>query len=198
MTPFEAYKMYSAISMHFTTDYDYFKYNGKTRVSESTFDTRRDKYMFHKLSKHEDPLTFLVANFAEGKKIWVGDLFNIKSEQNYADFLKRQQSLTYLFECDINNLMDDFDENFRVPEGDYPHLLKLLNRKKVSKETFIIIQDCVRFFAAWNKKISDTVLWPMIALNCKKLYPFLVYEKYKYCTILKNKFEDGNTPQHTS
>jgi hypothetical protein len=198
MNAFEAYQLYNAISMHFTTDYDFFKYNGKTRVSESTFDARRDKYMFHKLSKHEDPLTFLVANFSEGKKVWVGDLFSNDKEIVYNEFLRRQQSLTYLFQCDIDNLMDDFEENFRVPNGDYPHLLKLLNRKKVSKETFIILQDCIRFFGTWNKQINDTVLWPSIAMNCKKLYPFLKYEKDKYNAILKNKIKDGHTSQHTS
>jgi hypothetical protein len=188
MTPFEAYKLYNAVSMHFTTDYDFFKYHGKTRAAESTFETRKDKYMFYKLSKHEDPLTFLVANFAEGKKLWVGDLFSTDKQMTYNEYLRRQQSLTYLFECDIDNLMDDFEENFRVPAGDYPHLLKLLNRKKISKESFIIIQDCVRFFGAWNKQITDTVLWPSIAMNCKKLYPFMNYEKDKYCRLLQKKF----------
>ena len=36
MTAFESYKMYVAVKLHFTTDsYDYFKFNGKTRVSEA-------------------------------------------------------------------------------------------------------------------------------------------------------------------
>jgi hypothetical protein len=196
ITPFEAYKIFNAIQMHFTTDYDYFKYNGKTRVSESTFESRKDKYMFYKLSKHEDPITFLVANFAEGKKLWIGDLFSIEKEYVYNDYLRRQQSLTYLFESDIDNLQDDFDENFKVPEGSYPHLLNLLIRKKIMKETFIIIQDSVKFFSSWNKQINDTVLWPQVAMNCKKLYPFLKYDKDKYITILKNKFKDSKIKQY--
>jgi len=190
MTPFEAYKLYNAISMHFTTEsYDYFKYNGKVRADEITFESRKDKYMFYKLSKHQDPITFLVANFAEGKKVWVGDLFGLDKDVAYNEFLRRKQSLTYIFENDIDNLLENFDKNFEVPDdGDYPHLLRLLTRKKITKESFIIINDCVRFFGSWNKKITDPVLWPQIALNCKKLYPFLQYEKDKYCTILRNKF----------
>jgi len=189
MTPFEAYKLYNAISMHFTTEsYDYFKYNGKVRADEHTFETRKDKYMFYKLSKHPDPITFLVANFAEGKKIWVGDLFSKDKDMAYNEFLRRKQSLTYTFETDIDNLLEDFDKNFEVPEGGYPHLLNLLVRKKIARETFIIIQDCVRFFGKWNTQITDPVLWPQIALNCKKLYPFLEYEKDKYYKILRNKF----------
>lgn len=197
MTPFEAYKLFNAISMHFTSDYDYFKYNGKMRASESTFESRKDKYMFYKLSKHEDPLTFLVANFADGKKLWVGDLFGVDRQLAYNEYLRRKQSLTYLFSCDIDNLLEDFDENFRVPDGGYPHLLNLLVRKKIMKESFIIIQDCVRFFASWNKQITDPVLWPQVAMSCRKLYPFMSYERDKYCAILRNKFKD-NTSKNTT
>ena len=42
MTAFESYKMYVALKLHFTTDsYDYFKFNGKTRVSETNFEKKR-------------------------------------------------------------------------------------------------------------------------------------------------------------
>jgi len=189
-TPFESYKLFNAIKMHFTTNsYDYFKYHGKIKADEISFESRKDKYMFYKLSKHEDPLMFLVANFAEGKKLWVGDLFDTDKQMTYNEFLRRKQSLTYIFETDIDNLLEDFDKNFEVPlDGDYPHLLKLLTRKKITKETFIIINDCVRFFGSWNKRIVDPVLWPQIALNCKKLYPFLEYDKDKYCGSLRKKF----------
>ena len=41
MTAFESYKMYVALKLHFTTDsYDYFKFNGKTRVSETNFEEK--------------------------------------------------------------------------------------------------------------------------------------------------------------
>lgn len=189
MTPFDSYKLYTAIKNHFTTEsYDFFKYNGKVRASETSFETRKDKYMFYKLSKHRDPLTFLVANFSENQKLWVGDLFGNDNQNRYNEFLKRRESLTYLFENDLSSLLEDFDKNFEVPEGSYPHLLNLLVRKKINKETFIIIQDCVRFFSKWNKEINDPVLWPTIALNCKKLHPFLQYEKDKYCSIMRDKF----------
>lgn len=189
MTPFEAFKLYTAIKNHFTTDsYDFFKYNGKVKVSEHTFETRKDKYMFYKLSKHENPLAFLVANFSENRKLWVGDLFDLDRQAVYNEYLRRKQSLTYIFESDIDNLLENFDGNFEVPPGSYPYLLNLLIRKKISKETFIIINDCVRFFGRWNKQIQDPILWPQIALNCKKLHPFMEYDKDKYCKILRNKF----------
>lgn len=188
-TPLDAFKLYTAIKNHFSTEsYDYFKYNGKTRVTEHTLDTRKDKYMFYKLSKHADPKTFLVANLSVDPNLWVGNMFSKECEKHYTDFLKRKQSLTYIFKEEIDTLLDDFDKNFEVPANGYPHLLNLLVRKKVSMETFIIMQDCVRFFSRWNKQIQDPVQWPKISLKCRKLHPFLEYEKDKYCQILRSKF----------
>ena len=128
--------------------------SGKVRATEHSFETRKDKYMFYKLSKHEDPLNFLVANFSESQKVWVGDLFGLDQQLKYNEFLRRKQTLQYTFENDIDNLLENFDSNFEVTPGDYPYLLTLLTRKKISKETFIIIQDCVRFFKKWNKEIK--------------------------------------------
>jgi hypothetical protein len=189
MTPFEAYQLYVSIKQHFTMpSYDFFKYNGKVRVRLESFESRKDKYQFYKLSKKKDPLQFLVANLSEEPNVWIGDLMNPEKELIYNSYLKRKESMTYIFKNDIENLLEDFDQNFKVDEGDYPYLLKLLIRKKITKETFIIINDCVSFFGSWNKNIHDPVLWPTISMNCKKLYPFLNIEKDKYCKILREKF----------
>lgn len=189
MSPFEAYKLYLAVKQHFTTpSYDFFKYHGKVRATETSFQTRRDKYMFYKLSKRDDPLHYLVSILSQEPNIWVGDLFDPKYEEMYKTFLKNRESLTYIFKNDIDNLLENFDANFEVPPGDYPYLLKLYTRKKINKETFIIIQDCVRFFSKWNKEITDPVLWPQISLNCKKFWPFMQYDKDKYCALLREHF----------
>ena len=51
MTGFEVYKMYLALKQHFTKqDYDYFKYRGKVRANEKSFEQRRDRYFFKKLA----------------------------------------------------------------------------------------------------------------------------------------------------
>lgn len=189
MNPFEAFKLYTAVKNHFTVEsYDFFKYNGKVRASQHTFETRKDKYMFYKLSKREDALQYLVSNLSEHPSLWVGELFDPKHEAVYNNFVKRQESLSYIFENDIDKMLENFDDNFKVEEGDYPYLLKLLITGKITKETFIIVNDCVRFAGKWNKQINDPVLWPKIALNCKKLYPFLRYNKAKYCDVLRKKF----------
>jgi hypothetical protein len=189
MSPFESYRTFLAVKNHFTTDsYDYIKYNGKIGASQSSFETRKDKYQFYKLSKHKDPLKYLVANFVDGDLKWVGDLFNDESEKVYAEWLKRQQSLTYIFEQDLNKLLTDFDDNVIVKNGQHPYLLKQYLRRQVSIETIVILNDILGFFGHWNKKIEDSVLWPSIYKKLSKYKPFFHYDAFKCRKILKDKF----------
>ena len=51
MDPFDSYKLYNALKLHFESDYDAIKYNYTTRVNASSFFKRRDKYFFAKLAK---------------------------------------------------------------------------------------------------------------------------------------------------
>ena len=114
MNPYDAYKMYLALKMHFTQDkYDYIKYNGSVRANPQSFDTRKDKFFFYKLSKKEDLLNYYVSNMLEKPDIWAGDLLNEKAENVYADWQKRQQSLTYHFGIQTAALFPDFNDWLR-------------------------------------------------------------------------------------
>ena len=188
MTPYETYQKFLAFKMHFTTNYNYVKYQGKVRANPKSFDMRPDKYQFLKLSKHKDVEHFIIANFVDNKVQWVGDLVSDKADACYDEWIKRQQSLTYNFTSDLNKLLTLFDKNLIVENGQHPPLLKLYMRKEISIETLIILNDIVGFFPHWNKKIDDSFLWPSVYTKCLKYKPFLHYDMQKYKTILKNKF----------
>ena len=189
MSPFEAYQLFQALKMHFTKPaYDFFKYNGKVNANATAFDTRKDKYQYHKLSKHKDPVKYLVSNLISSKVSWVGDLFTNEAEENYTTWLKRQQSLTYIFTQDLEKLCTNFNDNFKVDNGQHPLLLKLYRQGEVSIETVIILNDIVGFFPHWNKHIQDNVLWPDLYTKLVKYKPFFNYDAFKCREILKNKF----------
>lgn len=190
MDGYAAYQKYIAIKNHFTKEtYDYFKYNGKANIKQATFEARKDKFMFHKLAKKKDIEGFLVSNFIERESTWVKDLLNIEADQIYSEWIKRQQSLTYIFEQDIEKLDEDFNKNIQVKDNEYPHLLKLFMRKQISIETMIIINSIVGFFQYWNKQIIDPVIWPSIYMKCTKYSPFLKFDKQKYKDLLIFKFK---------
>lgn len=187
MTPFEAYKLFLAVKMHFTQpQYDFFKYNGKVNATLDSFNRRRDKYHFAKLAKHKDALGYLVSQYITGNFTgWAGDLFTDEAERIYIQFLARQQSITYNFQSELQQLEDGFISKFKVKDGQHPEALVLFRRGYISIETFTILNDVLNFFQLWDTRIDDTVLWPSIRERCLKYRPFLHYDRAKIKSIIR-------------
>ena len=187
MTPYEAYKLFLAVKMHFTQpNYDFFKYNGKVNANLDAFNRRRDKYHFAKLAKHKDPMGYLVAQYTAGNFTgWAGDLFVEETERIYTQYLARQQSITYNFQTDLEKLEEGFISKFKVKDGQHPEALVMYRRGNITIETFTILNNQLHFFQLWDIRIDDTVLWPSIRERCLKYRPFLHYDTVKIKSILR-------------
>jgi hypothetical protein len=190
-TGFETYKLYHALKLHFTGSYDYFKYNGKSKVSYTNFTSSSGKYQFVKLSRKynlEEMKDFLVANFIEGKGDWIGDLLS-EGDDRYLKWQKRIQSLTYTFTNDIQHILETYADNreapFKVFKGQQPDLLGLVLRGKVALETLCILDDILNFLPRWKKEITDDIIWPTHYRLFIKYKPFIEYDKEKFKNILK-------------
>jgi hypothetical protein len=193
---YAAFAMYNSLKLHFTSkSYDYFKYHGKTNVSSVTFLKNKSKYQFYKLARKynlDELKDFYIANFLEGDK-WVGEIANADGEEVYKKWQKTQQSLTYTFENDIMYLLSNGgspDEMLEVKPNSYPVLMHLVQLKQVSLETLCILNDIMKFFPMWDKKIDDDIVWPDFKMKCEKYTPFLNYDKVKFKAILKEKIKE--------
>lgn len=190
---YDAFALYHALKLHFTTKYDFVKYGGKCNVSKDSFMLRKDKYFFYKLSRKyskEELFGFYVSNFLENPKIWVGNLLAEDCDSIYKVWMKTQQSLSYIFEQDLNKLFDmveNPDELLRVVDGQYPLLYTLYKQDDIKLETVIILNDIMNFIPMWSKKIDDDVIFPDFVLACSKYVPFINYDKAKMIGILKSK-----------
>ena len=187
-----AFAMFNAIKLHFTTDsYDYFRYHGKSGITADKFSIRKDKYSFYKLSRKyrlEDLKNFYVSNLLEKDVNWIGDINNLDGEETYKKWQKRTQSLTYRFEQDIIGLLNDTqspNQMLMVEDGQYPVLLKEVMHNTIAVETLVILNDIMNFFPMWDKKISDTIVWPSIKRKFVKYAPFINYDRDKFKSILK-------------
>jgi hypothetical protein len=180
---------YLALKRHFTTEYDYFKYNGKVKASQQSFENRKDKFQFYKLSKRKDAKEFILANMIFDPTLWIGDLLdNEKAEEVYNEWARKQQTLSYVFKNDLNELNDDFNSNLLVPDGQHPRLLQLYNMRRINIETLVIIDDMVHNFSYWERKIADPIIFPSINKFVGKVRPFIRYDKSKMKAILLDKF----------
>lgn len=186
MTPFEAYKLYLALRMHFTQPkFDYFKYNGKVNADINSFNTRRDKFQFAKLAKHRDPQSLIVSNYLTATPKWVGDFLTDESEQHFTDWQRRKESLSYIVSQDLKKLEDDFISFFKVKDGQHPKLLTMYKQGKITIETLTILNDILHFFPIWDKRINDPIIWPNIRDKVIKYRPFLHYDRSKFKPIIK-------------
>lgn len=186
MTPFEAYKLYLALRMHFTQPkFDYFKYNGKVNADINSFNTRRDKFQFAKLAKHRDPQSLIVSNYLTATPKWVGDFLTDESEQHFTDWQRRKESLSYIVSQDLKKLEDDFISFFKVKDGQHPKLLTMYKQGKITIETLTILNDILHFFPIWDIRINDPIIWPNIRDKVIKYRPFLQYDRTKFKPIIK-------------
>ena len=196
-TGFAAYAIYNAIHLHFSSkSYDYFKYNGKTNVSKDTFIKRKDKYYFHKLSRKyslEELVYFYVSNFVDRGVKWVGDITGESGEETYTKWKKRNQSLTYIFDQDVDYILNQVkkpDELLVVNSGNYPKLLDIAMQGSIEVESLCILNDLMHFVPMWNTKVSDDILWPEWKRKVEKYTPFINYDKVKFKNFLKKKLSE--------
>jgi len=187
---FDAYCLYLAINNHFNTEsYDFFKYNGKVPVKLPAFLKRNDKYHFAKLAReHRDELRdFLVANLSI-QKYYVKNLLDNECVDNYKQFKKRKQKLTYKITEDMRYLYDKYDTLdtiLEVQNGQHSVILREFLGNNICPETFIAFDNMFGIFGDYDELIQEQFIWPKTKNKLVKLKPFIEYEKEKLRTVMK-------------
>lgn len=185
MTPFECYCDYVALRNHFNQEsYDYIKYNGKVRLTFKNFESRKDKFFFEKLSKHENPHALLLSNFIRNKKLWIRDLaFSEECEKNYKEWLKRKQSFTYLFKQDLSKLETNFNDNFLIIEHEHPPLLRKYLSGDISLETLCLLLELTGAVKQWSQKLEYDIVWNETKQIVNKYTPFIDIDRKRVKNI---------------
>ena len=196
VTPFETYQTYLSMKSHFTNKrYDFFKYGGKSRATMTSFNKRKDKYWFEKTSRKysdQEITDFLLANFVTTntpQNLWIGEIIN-SGERTYADWMRRQQSLTYLFKEQSKELLyeNELEQIFNCSKG-HPPILKKYLGGELNLETLTIYEKIFSFRKNFDKKLVDPV-WETVSLKIKKYLPFLNINVFQYKQILKGLIDE--------
>ena len=201
MNAYEVYRMYVALKLHFTSEsYDYFKFNGKVKTTESKFNVRKDRYFFQKLcNKYNGDMVrdYFVSNFVYDVNSWVGSITRDRGERIYSEWKKKQDSISYLIVNEIDYLLDqveNFDSLFECKQNQHPIILKKYLSKKISLETLIVLDDILNFVNRFDRQISEKLLWPKIKMSMIKYKPFMRCDYKKFKSILKEKVLDRFAP----
>ena len=195
MTDYEAYQNYLAMKLHFGSDYDFHKYNGKVSATLESFEKRKDKHHFIRLSKiykDEELTKFFVSNFVVTKNLWVGNATSPEGRSNYIAWKTKIQSLPYVFENEVEAMFDEnetFNDIFNVEDGQHPPIVRHVFGNEVSLETFVVLDSILNFSPKFNEKIEESVIWPELYSMVNNYAPFVVVNKQKYVDILKKQVE---------
>ena len=192
VTPFETYRTYLSMKSHFTNPkYDFIKYGGKSRATMTSFNKRKDKYWFEKTSRKysdQEVIDFLLSNFVNAtnpQNLWIGEIIN-SGERTYAEWKMRQQSLTYMFTEQSENLLseNDLEKVFNCSKG-HPIVLKKYLGGEISLETLSILEKVFSFKGKFDKKLKDPV-WETVSMKLKKYLPFLNINVFQFKKILRD------------
>lgn len=194
MEPFEVYRYYLALRLHFTTDkYDAIKQQGRVRASKQAFFKRNDLLAIRRVAEtysDKEVVDFLVSNFVSGDR-W-GGVFDIEAKERYTDWKRRIESLTYTFQKEVSKIQlacDKAGVNFTYAltsvKKQHPYIIKMYSRGDVSIETLVILNQLTSYVSELDKELADDLMWPDMSRIIKKYTPFLGIKKEKYDRILR-------------
>jgi hypothetical protein len=133
-------------------------------------------------------LDYFLSNFLAAdnpQNVWIGEIIN-SGEETYREWMKRQQSLSYLFKEQSEELFSQIklEDALSCSKGHPPVLKKFLSGK-ISLETLVIYDKIFLFGKKFDKKLLDPV-WETVSLKIKKYTPFLNIDVFHYKKILRS------------
>lgn len=176
MTAYEAYCIFTACRLHFTSDsYDCFKYHFKTPSTPERFDKRHDKYSFSKLGKQysqEQLILLLGDTFFESPTIWVQEVLRPPQYQQHLLHQAFRDAFAHRFEEEFRSIITPNPNDLLLCTVGYPPLLVHYWQKRISIETLLALNSVMKFFPSWDRQIRDPIVWKTFYKQARKYQPF--------------------------
>jgi|TARA_R100000030_G_scaffold65878_2_gene50180 hypothetical protein len=139
--------------------------------------------------KSDDEIkAYFVANFiqcTDPSKLWIGEII-ASGEENYTNWQKRIQSLTYMFKTESEVFLSgNFDSMFECKKNQHPDILKKHLQNAITIETMVILDIILGYTKRFDKKMESDPVWETVSTKIKKYKPFLNINENKCKQILK-------------
>lgn len=170
---YEVYIMYLALQRHFSTNYDYFLYNGKVKASSDAYSARNDIFSFEKLTKiirKEDREDFFVAHFLDNPKEWIRNMSKSKMEEYRAKF----RMFPIKFKEDLQFIELNGPSAMIACEADkIPLIHRSCINGTISLETICVLDDIFPYLEKHEQTVTVPFVWPDYINKVKKYKPFV-------------------------
>ena len=204
---FSAWTVYRGIYAHFIGNYDYFKYYGKgkwnnldsmerffSKNETENFSMQRNIFRhIGKIYQSESELIFYyLSQFTSGIKyptLFDDDIYDeYKDRMNNFDF-HIQRDIEEVKKC-MKEYNKSFDEIFITKSMNHPYILKLGLSKRISLETFAVLDMILNFIPQIDSYLKDPIWkdYKKLVLNYK---PFLEVDITKMRKIIMDVLMKG-------
>lgn len=187
----DAYKIYTALRLHFTTD-NYDIRSGITPKKpkagvKANFKKKLETLMKQYNYNQEDYIGYLVANFINGNE-W--GIFEPAGHDIYVEWKRIQESMTYNFTQDVQYLQEvvQVKEDLWDCSAGHPIILKAYCGKKCRLETLVILNKLYRFSSEVDERLVLDPVWNSVSRAIHKYSPFVKIDKEKFSMITLKAF----------
>lgn len=201
-----AYTWYISLKTHFTSEkYDILK-NGIISVTQAQYDKKGGvKYAMERMARkysESDLCQYFIANFISGDKY--GGVFSGSGQDIYLDWMRRKESLSYLYEQDLKTLLDMKTDDLPVlnnqisnpivflwtPLSGHPTILRAYLGKHVMLETLVILEQLYKYKARLDESLAYDPVWKDTSKILRKAIPFIDIEPSTFRDITERIFPD--------
>jgi len=159
-SPFDSYRLYMAIKLHFSGSYDAIKYQFKTSAAKSsTFEAHKNRFFFERVARRyptqDQTIAYYVWNVIDGND-WIGSMKETPVEQKRAYL----ESYSYNIKSEIEAMKNkgSFDSLLFPYNGLQPKIFDLVDDGSISLETVTVINTIVNFVDSCNSKSIEDAL----------------------------------------
>lgn len=181
MDGYEVCKKYLSVKFHFTQEqFDATKYKNPKYTYEN-YEKRNDRKFFEYVGRKfrdKEMKSFFISNMVEGEKYIIDMVDDLEhSVSTYNRWKGRMERLSYVFKDDNKNikaLLDakelKFDDLFTTDEHKFPILSRLAMEKKITYETYVIMDMVLNFSGRFDKiYLGDrNHIWNDFSLRMRK------------------------------
>lgn len=170
---YETYILYLALQKHFSSNYDFFKYNGKVKASTQSYQKRNDIYSFEKIPKivpKKEILDFMLAHFLDNPKAWIKNMSRVDYEK-YKSVLK---NMTTNFKRDLETISHDPASFLAVTENEIPKIHDYCMRDEIKIESLVLLDQLHPFIDDHEEKCKVPFAFPQHITRIKKYRPFVI------------------------
>lgn len=169
---YECYVLYLALQRHFSSSYDFFKYNGKVSATTESYRKRNDFYAFEKMAKIievEERVNFFVSHFIDNPNEWIRGM----SKQKYEEWKNKLKRLPLFYKADLEYLNNiGLSETLKVA-NDIPLIHKSVISKEINVESIIVLDTLFPFIDNHKEKVDVPFVWGDYIRMVQKYKPFL-------------------------